>query len=166
MDKIGKPHGLIRYTSLDALEGVPHIPLIKRPRVLVYLVILMLAVAGILYGLTHLGSLELKVIHSRSPLFVQMSDGTIQNKYDIKILNKLDNDVEVSISASGPEGLQLIDGEKTLTLKSGGLTSRIMYIKVPMKSLTDSRMALTIKVQDISDPKISVSYSSAFFSPR
>lgn len=166
MEKINKPHGLIRYSSLDALQGVPHIPLFKRPRVLIYLAILMLAVAGILYGLTHLGTLELKVIHSRSPLFVQMSDGTIQNKYDLKILNKLDSDVEVSITATGPKGLILIDGDKTLTLKSGKLTSRIMYIKVPMENLTESRIPLTFTVQNNGNPEDSVSYSSAFFSQR
>lgn len=166
MDKIGKPHGLIRYSSLDALEGIPHIPLVKRPRILVYLAILVLAMSGIIYGLTHLGSLEIKVIHSRSPLFVQMSDGTIQNKYDLKILNKLDHDVEISITASGPEGLELVDGDKILSLKSGRLTSRIMYVKVPMTSLNDSRMPLTFTIQNNSDANDSVSYSSAFFSPR
>jgi cytochrome c oxidase accessory protein FixG len=166
MEKINKPRGLIRYSSLDALQGVPHIPLFKRPRVLIYLAILLLAVAGILYGLTHLGTLELKVIHSRSPLFVQMSDGTIQNKYDLKILNKLDSDVEVSITATGPEGLLLIDGDKTLTLKSGKLTSRIMYVKVPMENLNESRIPLTFTVQNNGNPEDAVSYSSAFFSRR
>jgi cytochrome c oxidase accessory protein FixG len=164
MTKISKPRGLIRYSSLDALQGVPHIPLIKRPRILIYLAILLLSVAWIIYGLTHLGTLELKVIHSRSPLFVQMSDGTIQNKYDLKVLNKLDHDIEVSISASGPQGLELVDGDRVLSLKSGKLTSRIMYLKVPSANLTASRMPLTFTVQNIDNPEESASYGSAFFS--
>ncbi len=166
MDKIDKPRGLIRYTSLDALEGTPHIPLIKRPRILVYLAILSLAVGGILYGLTHLGSLELKVIHSRSPLFVQMSDGTVQNKFDLKILNKLDHVVEVRVSATGPEGLELVDGDKTLSLKSGKITSRIVFVKVPNTSLSESRVPLTFTVQNVAQPEDSISYESAFFSSR
>ncbi len=166
MDKINKPRGLIRYTSLDALQGTPHIPLFKRPRILVYLAILSLAVGGILYGLTHLGSLELKVIHSRSPLFVQMSDGMVQNKFDLKILNKLDSAVEVQVTAKGPEGLQLVDAEKILTLKSGKMTSRIMFVKVPNENLTESRVPLTFTVQNVNNPEDFVNYESAFFGPR
>jgi cytochrome c oxidase accessory protein FixG len=166
MDKIKKPHGLIRYTSLDALEGKPEIPLHKRPRPLIYITIMTLALSGILYGLTHLGSLELKVIHARSPLFVQMSDGTIQNKYDVKILNKLDAEVEVSVTASGPEGLVMVDVDKPISLKSGKLTSRTIYMKVPANNLTESRMPLTITVQNIANPEDSVSYNSAFFGPK
>ncbi len=166
MDKIDKPRGLIRYTSLDALEGIPHIPLFKRPRILIYIAILTLAIGGILYGLTHLGSLELKVIHSRSPLFVQMSDGTIQNKFDLKILNKLDAEVEVEVLATGPEGLMLVDSEKTITLKSGKITSRIVFVKVPNANLTQSRVPLTFTVQNKANPEDSVSYESAFFSSR
>ncbi|MEN8170649.1 MAG: cytochrome c oxidase accessory protein CcoG [Pseudomonadota bacterium] len=166
MEKINKPVSLIRYSSLDALEGVPHIPLLKRPRILVYLTILVLAVTGIFYGLTHLGSLELKVIHSRSPLFIQMSDGTIQNKFDLKILNKLDGKVEVTVSATGPKGLILVNADKPISLKPGRLTSRIMFVKVPNENLTDSRVPLTFTVQNSNNPEDSAIYNSAFFGPK
>jgi cytochrome c oxidase accessory protein FixG len=165
MDKIDRPRGLIRYTSLDALEGKPEIPLFKRPRPLIYITIMVLALSGILYGLTHLGTLELKVIHSRSPLFVQMTDGTIQNEYDLKILNKLDTEMEVSILATGPDGLVIADGGKNVKINPGRLASRILFIKVPKKSLTDSRMPLTFTVQNVDNPEDKVSYESAFFSP-
>ncbi|MDH5786081.1 MAG: cytochrome c oxidase accessory protein CcoG, partial [Chromatiales bacterium] len=129
MDKIERPRGLIRYTSLDALTGKPEIPLYKRPRPLIYLSIMTIALGGIIYGLTHLGSLELKVIHARSPLFVKMSDGTIQNKYDLKVLNKLDGEVDVRISVIGPEGLLLLDEDRTIALKPGKLTSRTVFMR-------------------------------------
>lgn len=166
MDKIGKPRGLIRYTSLDALEGKHQLPIYKRPRPLIYLTIMTLALSGILYGLTHLGSLELKVIHARSPLFVQMSDGTIQNKYDMKVLNKLDHDVQVLVSATGPEGLVLLDADKPIALKSGKLTSRTMFMKVPADKLAESRVPVEITVQNIDNPEDAVSYNSAFFGPK
>lgn len=166
MEKIGKPKGLIRYSSLDALEGVPHIPLLKRPRILVYLLVLILAVGGIIYGLTHLGSLELKVIHSRSPLFVQMSDGNIQNKFDLKILNKLDSTVDVTISAIGPEGAVIVGDGASVSLQPGHLTSRIVFVTVPDDNLTQSRTPLTFTIQNMAKPEDTASYESAFFGPR
>jgi polyferredoxin len=123
--------------------------------------------SGILYGLTHLGSLELKVIHSRAPLFVQMSDDTIQNKYDVKVLNKLDSDVEVMITAEGPQGVEIVDGDRPLTIKPGKLASRILYIKVPNSNLTQSREPLKFRVYDIAKPEEHVvTYESAFFGPE
>lgn len=166
MDKIGRPRGLIRYASLDELEGKPTVKLFKRPRVLVYISIMVLALSGILYGLTHLGSLELKVIHERSPLFVQLSDGSIQNKYDLKILNKLDKEVSVKVTAEGPEGLQLIGADTPLQIQSGKLLSHIVFVRVPRSSLLQSRTPITFKVEHIQNPEHSAIYNGAFFSPR
>lgn len=166
MDKIGRPRGLIRYASLDELEGKPTVPLFKRPRVLVYITILVLALGGIFYGLTHLGSLELKVIHERSPLFVQLSDGSIQNKYDLKILNKLDKEVAIAVTAEGPDGLQLVGVDEPLQIKSGKLLSHTIFIRVPTSSLEQSRTPISIQVRNTENPEDIVTYQSAFFSPR
>ena len=166
MDKINKPHGLIRYASLDEIEGKPTKKLWQRPRPIIYITIMVIAATGILYGLTHLGSLELKVIHERSPLFVQLSDGSIQNRYDIKILNKQDKVVKIQITASGPEGLTLIGADEPVSIESGKLAAHIVYIKVPKKSLNDSRTPVTFEVHNAENPKDSVTYEGAFFSPR
>jgi len=106
MDKIDKPHGLIRYESVDALEGKPVLPLMKRPRVLVYLVIMTLSFVGIIYGLLNITGLEIKVLHERQPLFVQLSNGSIQNKYELKILNKTNEQMTVRVTAEGLEGVE------------------------------------------------------------
>ncbi len=166
MDKISKPRGLIRYASLDEVEGKPTVKLFKRPRPLVYITILLIALSGIGYGVTHLGSLELKVIHERSPLFVQLSDGSIQNRYDVKVLNKLDKTVNIMIAAEGPEGLQLSDSVKALSINPGRLQSHIVYVKIPRKSLEESRVPLTFRAYNAQNPEDFVEYESAFFSPR
>ena len=166
MDKISKPRGLIRYASLDELDGKPTLKLHQRPRPLVYIGILLLALTGIGYGVTHLGTLELKVIHERSPLFVQLSDGSIQNRYDVKILNKQDKPVEIMITAEGPEGLELSDSVKSLSIHPGKLLSHIVYVKVPRNNLDGSRVPLTFKAYNATNPEDFVKYESAFFSPR
>jgi cytochrome c oxidase accessory protein FixG len=166
MDKISKPRGLIRYASLDEVEGAPTVKLYKRPRPLVYISILLLALTGIGYGLTHLGSLELKVIHERSPLFVQLSDGSIQNRYDVKVLNKLDKTVDIMITAEGPKGLKLSDSDKPMSIHPGKLQSHIVYVKVPRNNLDGSRVPLTFRAYNAQNPEDFVEYESAFFSPR
>ncbi len=75
MDKVGRPAGLIRYASLDEMQGLPARALLKRPRVWVYSAILAAALSGIVYGLSSLDAIDLKVLHERSPLYVMQSDG-------------------------------------------------------------------------------------------
>ena len=57
---------MIRYASLDELQGKPTKRLLLRPRVWVYATILLAALVGILYGLTSLAPIELKVLHERA----------------------------------------------------------------------------------------------------
>lgn len=166
MEKIGRPKGLIRYASMDEMEGKKQLPLLKRPRVLIYLTILTLAVSGIIYGITHLGAIEVKVLHGRSPLFVQRSDGTIQNKYDVKILNKTANDIRAKVTASGIEGMQLKGAEETLIAKKGHTGSYIMFINLPAEKIKAERTPIIFKVVNLDNPKQTSSYESMFFAPE
>ncbi|OUR73749.1 cytochrome c oxidase accessory protein CcoG [Methylophaga sp. 41_12_T18] len=102
MDKIKQPKGLIRYSSYKELhKGEAALSLVKRPRVIVYSLILLLSVAGIIYGFTHFSPTEFKVVHERQPLFVKMSDGSIQNKYTLKLLNKTKQTLLIKYEISG-----------------------------------------------------------------
>ncbi|MES9945278.1 MAG: cytochrome c oxidase accessory protein CcoG [Candidatus Thiodiazotropha sp.] len=148
MEKVGRPTGLIRYESYEAMEAnkKPQ-PLYKRPRVWIYAVIMSAALLGIGYGLTSLAPLELKVIHDRQPLFVLQSDGSIQNKYTLKILNKMTSDIPVTISAEGIEGLILVDEDQVTTARLGKVTARTVFIRVPQELLSKETTPVTFTVQ-------------------
>ena len=169
MDKVGRPKGLVRYASLDEIEGKPTKALLLRPRVWVYTTILTLAMSGILYGFASLDAVELKVLHERAPLFVRLSDGSIQNKYTLKVLNKMTEDVEVKISASGPDNLTLVGADKPVIAAHGTVTPKVVFVKVPRKNVTDQNMPIFFHAEGyaaIKDLKIEVVRESAFFSPR
>jgi cytochrome c oxidase accessory protein FixG len=167
MEKIARPKGLIRYASLDELEGKAAIPLFRRPRVIVYIVILTLALMGILYGLTHLSGIELKVLHERQPLYVMLSDGSIENKYDLKILNKTDAILHVNVTVTnGPEGVVVEGAEKPLELRPGGVTKHTIYAQVPPESLKKTSTPLDLHISAVEKPELATDYESAFFGPE
>ena len=105
MDKVGKPRGLISYTTLAdyaantaraATEGVaaakagqvlPGLKEVMRPRVFLYFALWSLIGLGMLYAVIARDRLDLSVAHDRNPRFVQLSDGSIRNGYTIKIMN-------------------------------------------------------------------------------
>jgi polyferredoxin len=120
MDMVGLPRGLIRYDTernkIRKKNGLKPIYRIIRPRTVFYSLILSLVAGSLLYLLLNRSLLEINVIHDRSPLFVTMSDGSIRNGYNIKILNKTHDDKSYSLKI---EGIDLSD----ITIQSAGETS-------------------------------------------
>lgn len=165
MEKIDRPLGLIRYASDDELSGKPVVKLFKRPRVIVYTSILVISLAGIIYGLTHLGSLELKVLHERQPLFVLQSDGSIMNKYDLKVLNKTDKPTYVTVEAEGLDGIVLSGADKPLMAKPGHTSSFIVFVNVPKKHVTEQSQPIVFRITDKDKPEVQSEYTSMFIGP-
>ncbi len=56
-------------------------------------------------------------------MFVCMSDGSIQNKYILKVLNKTDKDVYVAVSATGGVKGSLLSVLSTLLIQHGRVTA-------------------------------------------
>ena len=166
MDKIGKPRGLIRYASLDEMHNVEVKPFFKRPRVLIYAGIIVFAVTGILYGLLNLGTYDLKVIHERQPLFVQMSSGAIQNKYDLKILNKTDQEMNISIVVTGAEGIETQGIREKMTLPPSKLTTFTVFIRIPKKHIHKERTPIYFTIESYQEFGDSIDYQSMFYGPR
>ncbi|MBF0471844.1 MAG: cytochrome c oxidase accessory protein CcoG, partial [Gammaproteobacteria bacterium] len=166
MDKINKPRGLVRYASLDEIEGKPTIKLYKRPRVLVYAVIMLTALGGIIYGMTHLGTLELKVLHERQPLFVRQSDGSIQNKYELKVLNKLDHAIQFRVEVSGPEQLTLVGADEPLHANFGTINHYTVFVRVPNEARKEEIEPIRFTVIADENSQFSDSYESMFIGPK
>ncbi|OGS94658.1 MAG: cytochrome c oxidase accessory protein CcoG [Gallionellales bacterium RIFCSPLOWO2_02_FULL_57_47] len=167
MDKVGKLHGLIRYASLDELEGKPAKKMYQHPRTLVYIGIILIAFGVIVYGLTHLGSMTLKVIPERQPLFVSLSDGSIQNKYTFKVLNKTDKDLFVTVTAEGGVKDQVILGaEKPLLTHHGRGTSFTIFVKARRENIKREVTPIEFRVQSVEDPLIAAEYKTRFNGPK
>ena len=149
MEKVGRPAGLIRYESLDSLNGKENRPMLKRPRIWVYTAVLALSLVGIAYGISTLDAIEIKVIHDRQPLFVMQSDGSIQNKYTVKILNKMNEDMDVKISVTGLEGLQLAGAEKPITSHHGKVTPRVVFVRAPRKSIGGGSVPVLFRAEGV-----------------
>ncbi len=167
MDKIERPRGLIRYMTLDEVNGVPVKKLYQHPRTLVYIGILLIALMGIVYGLSHLGTLTLRVAPERQPLFVRMSDGSIQNKYMFKVLNKTDKDLYVKVSAEGGvKGQIIVDGDKKQLVHHGKASGFTIFVKAPEENLNREVTKLQFRVENVEDPNMKAEYDTVFTGPK
>ncbi|HFC53144.1 MAG TPA: cytochrome c oxidase accessory protein CcoG [Gammaproteobacteria bacterium] len=165
MDKIQRPRGLIRYASLDELEGGEVLPLLKRTRIWVYGSILLLAVLGIAWGLSSLDAIQLNVIHERQPLFVVESDGSIQNKYTLKVLNKTMQDIPVTVEVSGPEGAVVHGFRGSATIRRSTTTPLTIFVRVPRRNLRGESEPIRFRVTSTQDPELHAEEESLFLGP-
>ena len=86
MDSVGKPRGLIRYTSAhQEAGGTTHW---LRPRTLGYGAVWLALCAGFIAAVLLRNPLEFDVIRDRHALFRQLRGGAVENLYIIKVANK------------------------------------------------------------------------------
>ncbi|MBT3276963.1 cytochrome c oxidase accessory protein CcoG [Candidatus Thioglobus sp.] len=164
MEKVGRPKGLIRYTSLAEMEfkQAPK-PLYKRFRVIVYGSILVIALSILAYGMSTLASMDLKVLHDRQPLFVQLSDGSIRNKYELKVMNKTDKDMQVAISFKSPiKGLTSKETLGSVMIPTGNVKSIFVYLSAYENNVGDD-YKVTFVVKGVQS---TLEYDTSFFTPR
>jgi cytochrome c oxidase accessory protein FixG len=105
MEKVGRPAGLIRYTTTHALEGNLSrreiLRRVLRPRVVLYSGILV-AIAGALLASLYLKTpLKVDVIRDRAAISREVEGGLIENVYRLQVMNTLERPRTFEITASG-----------------------------------------------------------------
>ena len=104
MDKMGYPRGLVRYDSevnLARAEPTKVKPDWKRLKVIGYGVAIVLMTSYLIYNITHKESFEYSIQQIRQPLYVLLSDGSIRNRYQIRLTNISNGEETYTIGAQG-----------------------------------------------------------------
>lgn len=116
MDSLGWERGLIRYDSESNLNSEkpqkPHLDFM-RLKVLGYLVALTLMTGVLVSYFVMRSDFELRVMQSRQPLFITLSDGTVRNRYEVHIVNKTQQDENYLIKTEGIPAAALSMGNIT-----------------------------------------------------
>ncbi|PSL22244.1 cytochrome c oxidase accessory protein FixG [Shimia abyssi] len=115
MTKIGKPRGLIDYLAVgdEAHEraGNPPRSIWKhhflRPRTIMYTALWSLVGVALVVALFMRTDIEVTVAPVRNPTFVTLSDGSIRNTYEVRLLNKHGEKRPFSISVKGDPSLMV-----------------------------------------------------------
>jgi polyferredoxin len=117
--------------------------------------------------LTHLGALTLRVAPERQPLFVRMSDGSIQNKYTFRVLNKTDNDLSVTVRAEGGIKDQIIvDGTVKQPVTHGKASTFTIFVRAKEENIKKEVTRIEFYVVNTEDPSISAEYHTVFNGPK
>ena len=130
MDKMGYPHGLIRYSTQNAIDGKS--TRVLRPRIFVYGFILLGLVLAWGWGVTHRTDLITEVLRDRNALYREVGDGVVENSYTLKLVNKgqHDNRYRITLKTDTP-GIVLGEGEYTTQVDAEQVLSLPLRVSAP-----------------------------------
>ena len=115
MDKVGYDKGLVRYTSERAMlehmdnRGARHY--IFRPRVLIYIGIMTVFMAGFVVSLSMRNPLRVDVMRDRGALAREIEGTMIENVYRLQIMNASENPMRVTLTPSGLPNMVVLDSQ-------------------------------------------------------
>ena len=176
MEKVGKPRGLISYSTLDtyneAKQGNAQPTSWQsfiRPRTFLYFGVWGLIGLIILYGLLVRDRLDLNVLHDRNPLFVQLSDGSIRNGYTIKVLNMITQPRDFILRTEGLEGASMTmlgsnlgpSDQVAISVDANTLKKVKIFVKVNGENISGSSMEFRFVVEDVNKTE-SISTETVF----
>jgi cytochrome c oxidase accessory protein FixG len=134
MDKMNYPRGLIRYSTLNALEKHADwremIVRVFRPRVLLYTAILWTIIIAAGITLWNRVPVRADVIRDRTTLAREVAGGQIENVYRLQIMNTQEKVQRFTVGVRGVEGLRVYGVEQPLEI--GPAASNMFAISLRM----------------------------------
>jgi len=168
MDKVGKPRGLIRYTTENALakhftakDVVSHI---LRPRIVLYTTILVAITVASIWSLAARVPLKVDIMRDPSVLSREADDGRIENVYNLKIMNTTEDAKRYALSVDGMEGIELI-GERTVEVASAENHEVTVVVRVPPESGKKGANRIYFDIKAVNHDKIAVHEKASFLMP-
>jgi polyferredoxin len=107
---VGKPTGLISYTSQDTLAGKPSSVL--RARTLIYPTLITIAAALFVFVLSFKFAFDARVLGTPGAPFTVSRDQHIQNEFRIRLINRSQTAQQYSISILEPDAVVAWSNQK------------------------------------------------------
>lgn len=149
MRKVGKPTGLISYTSQDTLAGKPSS--ILRARTLIYPTLITIAAALFLFVLSFKFAFDARVLGTPGAPFTVGRNQQIQNEFRIRLVNRSQTAQQYSISILEQAAAVAWSNEKPIELAPGDTILAPIDIHFPPQLVAGKgSKASTLKISDSS----------------
>jgi cytochrome c oxidase accessory protein FixG len=143
MKRVGFKPGLIRYASekMIAERKRWHFNL----RSGIYTVLLAILLTAFFYFLITRNPVEATVMRQPGMLFQDQGNGRISNLYDIKIVNKTNNDLPVELQLISPRGTIQMVGTNPV-MKKQAIGEMVFFVILDKNTVTSDKVRLEIGV--------------------
>ena len=163
MTKIGKPKGLIRYSSQDAIAGKPR--KLLRLRTVLYPAVLVLLLGGLGVALFTKAPADVTVLRAVDAPFTEEADGRISNQIRVKITNRRGTDQQYTYLFEGLEGaginasdVTVVSPENPLLVAAGATRTTSVFVLLPRAAFANGERRVRLVFSDGKDFTETVTY--------
>lgn len=135
MTRVGKPTGLIRYSSQDDLAGKKR--RLLRPRTVLYPAVLLMLVGGLVTALAVKAPADITVLRGLGAPFTEEADGRIANQVRVKITNRTGGPATYRMRFDNltadlaPAQVTIVAPENPMTVAAGATRATSIFFILP-----------------------------------
>ncbi|WP_164002650.1 cytochrome c oxidase accessory protein CcoG [Pyxidicoccus caerfyrddinensis] len=144
MDKVGRPRGLIRYDSLNGLDGQPR--RVLRPRLVLYGALMVAAFTGLTLSLVQRVPFEANLLRFQGTPYL-IEEGTVRNQFELHLVNKNPGETTFTIRVDSPVPAQVVVPQAEVKLASLESFRVPLFITVQRERVSGP-FVFTVEVKD------------------
>ncbi len=154
MDKVGYPRGLVKYSTEHAMKNgwtkeqtLRHV---FRPRVILYITILVVVVAALFTSLGLRKPFKVDVVRDRASLARIVAGGKIENVYRLQIMNAAEKAMNYELSVDGLRDISLLlEGDANVAATESRWIS--VRVQLPYDAATPGSHPIQFKIRAIDE---------------
>lgn len=167
MDKMGYERDLIRYGTGTGLSmsktPKQFLARLKRPRVVVYTVLLAVLGAAFLAGVWTHAPLRAEVLRDRAVMARPLDDGGIENLYRVHVTNSASEPISVNVTVEGLPGIALPAPERRAVIRAQGSTTLVLHAQLPADAnVTKGTYPITFTIHEDKPDGYTLTTESSF----
>ena len=144
MDNVGRPRGLIRYSSQEAMQSGQSRWF--RPRVVLYPLVLLAVSTLFVVVLTTKSSAEITFLRNRATPYRTLDDGAVSNVVMLNVINRDEDARTYDVELLGIGVMET--AELPLVLQPGESRTIALHVTLPMAEFDGGRAEVTLRISD------------------
>jgi cytochrome c oxidase accessory protein FixG len=146
MASVGKPPGLVRYTSGESLAGGKRHLL--RARTVIYPAALAIVAGSLVWQLETKADADVTLLRSLETPFAEAAGGMISNQVRVRIANRSRGDRQYLVTVSGADEGQVIIPVNPFPVARGAIETFSMFVLLPRGAFDDGSHMISVRVSD------------------
>jgi len=143
MDAVNQPRGLIRYASERSIAEGTKVKFNARP--IAYSAVLAILLGVIVYSLVARKEIEATILRAPGQLFQEQPDDRISNLYNIKLVNKTNEDMPIDIKLLSHDGdIQIIGSKINVNAQTVG--ESVFFVILDKKDASMDKIPIEIGI--------------------
>jgi cytochrome c oxidase accessory protein FixG len=146
MNRIGKPSGLVRYTTEAELGGATTKWI--RPRLFLYSAILVGLLGTFTYLLTNRHGFDAEIVRASGHAVPYSLDAArvVSNHFSLRLSNKQHGPLQIKFELVHPSSVELVSPISQMTIPEGGSLQVPLFARIPLDQLEHGRASVIVDI--------------------